>query len=35
MKLFREFLKKDIDKSKETTTNEINEVILALKGCNN
>lgn len=35
MKLFREFLQKDIDKSKETTTNEINEVILALKSCNN
>lgn len=35
MKLFREFLQKDIDKIKETTTNEINEVILALKSCNN
>lgn len=35
MKLFREFLQKDIDKGKETTTNEINEVILALKSCNN
>lgn len=35
MKLFREFLQKEIDKSKETTTQEINEVILALKSCNN
>ena len=33
MKLFREFLQKEINK--KTTTHEINEIILALKSCNN
>lgn len=35
MKLFREFLQKEIDKSKEATPHEISEIIRALKSCNN